>query len=314
MPHAIHQLMVAWTYFFFYCVGGWVVESTYCSVAERHFINRGFLNGPYLPIYGCGGIASALLLSRIGSPLGVFLTGGALSCLLEYVTSYVMERMYHARWWDYSDKPLNLQGRIWAGGFLQFGCCCLLVTYVSQPPLAVAVASLSGTQLAALSCLSATLMLSDLVVTHVGIAGLRAKMDSLKQETASRLESMRELLPSRPELARVKDWGQVMEASLRRRLAGRLADRLAGARDMLREATPELRGMPNLPQVPSLDELASSFSSRLTDQELRLLRAFPSLRPSDYRRVFDEYYQKVQGMARATAERVHDAVEERRGE
>ena len=306
MPHAIHQLMVAWTYFFFYCVGGWVVESTYCSVAERHFINRGFLNGPYLPIYGCGGIASALLLSRIGSPLGVFLTGGALSCFLEYVTSYVMERMYHARWWDYSDKPLNLQGRIWAGGFLQFGCCCLLVTYVSQPPLAVAVASLSGTQLAALSCLSATLMLSDLVVTHVGIAGLRAKMDSLKQETAARLDSVRELLPSRPELARVKDWSQVMEASLRRRLAG--------ARDRLREATPELRGMPNLPQVPSLDELASSFSSRLTDQELRLLRAFPSLRPSDYRRVFDEYYQKVHGMARATAERVHDAVEERRGE
>lgn len=310
MPHVIHLLMTVWAYFFFYCVGGWVVETSYCSIAGRHFINRGFLNGPYLPIYGCGGIASALLLARLGSPFAVFLAGGALSCLLEYVTSYVMEQMYHARWWDYSDKPLNLQGRIWVGGFAQFGCCCVLVAYVSQPPLATAVASLRDTQLVAISCSSAMLMLADLVVTHVGIAGLRAKMDSLKQETASRLESMRELLPSRSELARMKDWDQVMETSLRHRLAGRLAD----AHDMLREATPELPGMPSLPQVPSLDELASSFSSRLTDQELRLLRAFPTLRPSNYRHVFDEYYQKVQDAARATAERVHDAMEERRGE
>ena len=280
MPHAIHQLMVAWTYFFFYCVGGWVVESTYCSVAERHFINRGFLNGPYLPIYGCGGIASALLLSRIGSPLGVFLTGGALSCFLEYVTSYVMERMYHARWWDYSDKPLNLQGRVWAGGFAEFGRCCVLIVFVVQPVLGAWVASLGPRNRTLITLVTLAVFLADFVVTNLGLTSFSSKMDDLRTGTLERLGALRESLPD-----------VQARAGLERLLGDvRVWGRLGGTRTRLHELRD---AMPSMPPVSSLSELAESFAGRLTSQERRIMRAFPTLRPTGYRELLNDFRDRI---------------------
>lgn len=85
-----------------------------CKLIQfRRFINRGFLIGPYCPIYGFGSVLIGLLLSRYaGEPLVVFILAMVVCGTLEYVTSYLMEKLFHARWWDYSDKRFNLNGRI----------------------------------------------------------------------------------------------------------------------------------------------------------------------------------------------------------
>ena len=101
--------------FFVTAMLGWVMEVV-CKLIQFHrFINRGFLIGPYCPIYGFGSVLITLLLSRYAeSPVVVFLMGMIICGTLEYLTSYLMEKLFHARWWDYSQKRFNLNGRVCA--------------------------------------------------------------------------------------------------------------------------------------------------------------------------------------------------------
>ena len=121
--------------FFFACsVAGWAMEVVCKLIQFRRFINRGFLIGPYCPIYGCGAVAITLLLSRYrGDPVAVFMLSLLLCGTLEYVTSYLMERLFHARWWDYSQKHFNLNGRVCANTLIPFGAFGLLLIEYVQP-------------------------------------------------------------------------------------------------------------------------------------------------------------------------------------
>lgn len=115
-------------YFVLFSICGWVFECVYCSVKEGHFQNRGFLYGPVCPIYGFGATAVMIFVDCAGVqemrqiPVWlVFLVCMAGSAVLEYLTSYVLERFFHAVWWDYSNMPLNLNGRICLPASLLFG-------------------------------------------------------------------------------------------------------------------------------------------------------------------------------------------------
>lgn len=122
---------------FFTCaVFGWVMEVV-CKLIQFHrFINRGFLIGPWCPIYGFGAVLITLCLSRFEAyPAAVFALALLLCGTLEYLTSYVMEKLFHARWWDYSQKPFNLNGRVCAGTLIPFGLLGLLLIYGVRPLL-----------------------------------------------------------------------------------------------------------------------------------------------------------------------------------
>ncbi|OFK22372.1 putative ABC transporter permease [Olsenella sp. HMSC062G07] len=299
MPSAtspLHALALLWLLFVAYSFLGWVVESAYCSVSARRLVNRGFLNGPYIPIYGAGALIAILLLDELPDDLLVFVAGGALSCALEYVTSAVMERIYHARWWDYSDKPLNLDGRVWAGGFVEFGLCMLIVVRVLQPVALCALGSLGEGVLLALVVLTAGVMLADLVVTHLGITRLRGKMDDLRSDVTERLALLREALPDRPELTLVTTWDDLVFRPVRRQLEARLrngARHLRGAKREIMGALGERGGVEGLSLPPSLDEAAQHFTARLSSQERRLLRAFPRMRPSHWKDSLAEHVRRL---------------------
>ena len=99
---------------FYVCsILGWLLEVA-CKYQQFHrFINRGFLIGPYCPIYGFGAVCICLALSRFThDPAAVFSLAMIICGTLEYITSYAMEKLFHARWWDYSSKPFNLNGRV----------------------------------------------------------------------------------------------------------------------------------------------------------------------------------------------------------
>ena len=108
--------------FFVSAVLGWTMEVACKLVEFRRFINRGFLLGPYCPIYGFGAVLVTLLLSRYAdSVAAVFVLAMVVCGTLEYLTSYMMEKLFHARWWDYSQKKFNLNGRVCADTLIPFG-------------------------------------------------------------------------------------------------------------------------------------------------------------------------------------------------
>jgi len=123
--------------FFFYSAIGWAVESTYCSIGEKRFINRGFLTGPMCPIYGTGALVMTICLYNPfrDKPLYVFLIGMLLCDIVEYITSFLMETLFHARWWDYTSEFMNIKGRICLKHTLYWGVASVVFTYIIHPKI-----------------------------------------------------------------------------------------------------------------------------------------------------------------------------------
>ena len=90
------------------------------------------LNGPICPIYGFGGLLVVVLLHDVNNPLSLFLSSGVLACTLEYASSWAIEKLYHMRFWDYSGKPFNINGRVYLNGFLAFGAGATCINWWSS--------------------------------------------------------------------------------------------------------------------------------------------------------------------------------------
>lgn len=124
------------TFFYIYCFFGWIFESTYVSLKQHHFINRGFLRLPMLPLYGTG----AVMMLWVSLPvkdnlLLVYCSGVVAATLLEYVTGYVMERLFKVRYWDYSSQKFNLHGYICLTSSIAWGFLTILMTEVIHRPI-----------------------------------------------------------------------------------------------------------------------------------------------------------------------------------
>ena len=154
--------------FMMYCFMGWLWESIPASFRNKRFVNRGFLNGPWIPIYGVGAIMVYLILGdedlRV---IPLFLSSGILDVTLEYITSWGMEKLFHARWWDYSEKPFNLNGRICLLGFVAFGAFSVIVVDYLQPLFMSWVEKLSLLTTNILFYTLAALFLTDLTFTLI---------------------------------------------------------------------------------------------------------------------------------------------------
>ena len=131
--------------FYFYCVAGWVWETLYVSIRKKQWINRGFLYGPWLPIYGTGAILILFTtLPFAESSFLIFLIGMISATALEYVTGAVMEHIFHMRYWDYSEEPLNLNGHICLKVSVAWGFFSLFLVRVLHPPVDHGVRLVSG--------------------------------------------------------------------------------------------------------------------------------------------------------------------------
>ena len=123
---------------------GWVYESTLCSITSRSLVNRGFLNGPLCPVYGFGALTVILAFWQEPniSPWNLFFSSMVLTCTLEYITSWGMEKLFHARWWDYSEYRYNINGRVCLLGALAFGSFSVVLIKVVHPRVMAVVDSL----------------------------------------------------------------------------------------------------------------------------------------------------------------------------
>lgn len=120
-------------WFMVYSILGWIYETAFCSIKTLKWDNRGMLIGPYCPIYGVGAVLDVLVCSGLPNPIAVFFMCMIGSAVLEYSTSYTTEKLFHAVWWDYSNMPLNIKGRICLPCSLGFGVAGLIVLYGIHP-------------------------------------------------------------------------------------------------------------------------------------------------------------------------------------
>lgn len=132
--------------FFFYSAGGWLLESIYCSIGEKRIINRGFLTGPLCPIYGTAALVMTILIYNPfkDRPLIIFLLGIVLCDIVEYLTSYIMEKLFSARWWDYTYEFLNIKGRICLKHTLYWGIISVAFVRVLHPAVENLYAKING--------------------------------------------------------------------------------------------------------------------------------------------------------------------------
>lgn len=127
-------------WFIIYSFMGWIYESTYCTIRKHHWENRGFLHGPIVPIYGVGALLASILFSEFpisgmqeASNLKIFLICFFGSIVLEYTTSWALEKLFHAYWWDYSNVICNINGRVCLPASIGFGLAGILVVRVIYP-------------------------------------------------------------------------------------------------------------------------------------------------------------------------------------
>ncbi len=262
MPYSPTQLML---FFFIYGFFGWCAEVAFAAFREGRFVNRGFLNGPICPIYGFGVVAVVLLLRPVADNLPLLYAGAvAVTTLLEWLTGYVLEKVFHARWWDYSNCRLNIGGYVCLTFSLLWGAACVVVVRVVHPPVEHIVRLLPRAAAVSVACaLSATLAI-DLAATLATIrrlgrrlrrlndlaAEIHALSDNIgrvisdgtisakrRMEGARRFEEARAGTPQRIDLSRRAvserleqglDAGRRRLASLREKLAGMLDERPFG--------------------------------------------------------------------------------------
>lgn len=133
MEYLINLLLL----FFAFSFIGWCIEVTLKYRQFHRFINRGFLTGPWLPIYGFGAVLITVSVQGIAgfeSSIGTTFVISFYVCgIVEYLASYFLEKRYHARWWDYSQKPMNLKGRVWIGNLILFGLGGIAIIELANP-------------------------------------------------------------------------------------------------------------------------------------------------------------------------------------
>ncbi|MGN0443741.1 MAG: putative ABC transporter permease [Acutalibacteraceae bacterium] len=177
-------------YFFFYSAVGWAFESIYCSIGERKLINRGFLTGPMCPIYGTGTLVMEVLLYNPfrDNPIAVFFLGMLFCDIVEYLTSFIMEKLFNARWWDYKDELLNIKGRICLKHTIIWGMGSLAFVKIVHPRIEVLFGNLSDRTIKITVIVILAVFVVDVifaVIKALDIRKLRTKLIELKETITS---------------------------------------------------------------------------------------------------------------------------------
>lgn len=181
--------LLLWT-FFVYAFLGWCTEVSFAALTSGRFVNRGFLNGPVCPIYGVGVVIVLFFLEPLRKNTVLLFVGSVLlTSLLEWLTGFVLERIFHQRWWDYSNEPFNLGGYICLRFSIAWGLACLIVVDIIHPSIVWLIHLVPHTLGLILLALFSAGMLVDLAATVRTIARMNRQLTQL-DELAGRIKAM----------------------------------------------------------------------------------------------------------------------------
>lgn len=199
----LHTIEIYFLLFFTYAILGWIMEVVLKLITEREFINRGFLIGPYCPIYGYGVLLITFLLRRYQNDiLATFIFSILICGILEYFTSYFMEKIFHARWWDYSNKKFNINGRICLETLVPFGILGCSIVYVTNPAILNIINSIPDLLLHIISSILLVCYIADNIISFKIIFNLREISLDLKDNTKEISEKVKRIISNKSLLHR----------------------------------------------------------------------------------------------------------------
>lgn len=220
----MEQVVMTFLIFIFYSFLGWCIESFGSIAYKGHFINRGFLIGPICPVYGFGFLLIYYLLrGYLSAPIILFCMSVIICSSLEYFTSWIMEKLFNARWWDYSNRRFNINGRICLDNSALFGVLSFIIMYNIHPSYLGLLNAMNYKTLLVIAIIIFILFVADVLVSVNVISRLKTVAHDVK----------------------VKDNTEEMKAKVRESFAkqGKLYNRLAKAFDFVvnNEVIAELR-------------------------------------------------------------------------
>ena len=283
--------------FFIYAFLGWCTEVSYAALVTGKFVNRGFLNGPVCPVYGFGVVIVLGCLTPLADNLLLLFLGSVLlTSVLEWLTGFVLEKLFHQRWWDYSEEPFNLSGYICLRFSVAWGFACLFVVKLLHPTVLLMIRLIPKTLGAVLLGAQGAVMAVDLAATVASIAKLNRRLEQIDELAARIKEASDEFGENLAE--RVLDaaergagWKEDMDE-----LAFKLSERRAELADEREER--EQRREERLDQArQQLEEWRASMQKLLEGESFghrRLLKAFPRLRSIDHGAALERLHRRVE--------------------
>ena len=189
--------------FFIYSFAGWLMEVIRVSKKEKKFVDRGFLIGPYCPIYGYGVLLITILLRKYTDDIIVTFFMSLIICgTLEYLTSYLMEKIFKARWWDYSDRKFNINGRICLENLIPFGIGGCIIVYIINPFLLGIIDFVPDIIMHILLTFLLIGYITDLIVSLKIILNLKIVKKELKDNTDEISEKVKKIILRKSRLYR----------------------------------------------------------------------------------------------------------------
>lgn len=188
--------------FFIFGFAGWCMEVILKYRQYHRFINRGFLTGPILPIYGFGVILITVVVGNLASvESGVVMTFAmslVICGIVEYLTSFILEKIFHARWWDYSQKPMNLHGRVWIGNLVLFGLAGVAIIHIVNPVLFPALDRVALNVRKAISVVLLAVLAADFVISYFVLKLVKVGVDNSEADNTEEISrEVRQMLTNR---------------------------------------------------------------------------------------------------------------------
>jgi len=283
--------------FLLYSFFGWIYESSLVSIKKKSFVNRGFLNGPIIPIYGQGAVLVYLVFWDYRyNYLLVSLGGACLATILEYVTSLLMELLFHTRWWDYSNYRFNLHGRVCLMVSSFWGILTLLMLHVFQPSIDFLILNIPRRSGETAGYVIILLIIADIIVTSattIKFKRLLVTLHNLRQDMISYIASTKiyetgeELVEK---LSNVRFMGMVVEVKT---LVDAKLHNLRENKQNSKSDSKEVR----LDIEAKMSEFLGRYQDlRTRKAHIRLLKAFPTMKVSKREEALSDLREKVAKM------------------
>ena len=263
-------------YFFVYGFLGWCTEVIFAAFKQHRFVNRGFLNGPICPIYGVGvTLVIACLEAFQSNLLLLYISSVILVTVLEGVTGWAMDKLFHNKWWDYSKLPFNIGGYVCLLFSLIWGVACIFIVYFVHPLIHQVLSLIPHTAGIALIAILGIALLSDIIVTTSAIVKFNQYLERLKHIT-DELHAISNQIGSElyQNVMHVLD----MQESSRQKL-----------NDVKLEVSEEIRM-----QIVELKTRAQNLGEKVPKPARRLLKTFPKLESRNYKAQLELFRQKLE--------------------
>lgn len=277
---------ICW-FFIIYSLIGWIIEVIFHAVVKGQIVNRGFLNGPVCPVYGFGMLGVLIIYNAVGSDntFVIFVEGLVFTTLIELLAGIILNRFFHARWWDYSSMPLNFNGYICAGFSIIWGLAVVFViklvhVFIFNITSAIIPVKIGWPVLTVLYAV----FITDTVVTALTLTGLNKKLEELDRISES-IKSVSDKLTDHIGNSSLKATQKVQESAVQASLAK--AELKSAAQSSFEESREALEL-----KLKELEERYDRIKSSVTGHTIfgagRIFKAFPDAKYRNHNAIVED--------------------------